>query len=331
MVDSASPEWREFEILAARMERMLHPLGARVTCPDGIRDIVTGGVREVDASIRIQSPTGETVTSIECRRRHGAQDVTWIEQLVTKRENIGASKTIAVSAEGFTANAIAMAAHYGIELRSFDEFDDDETVRTLVRDTKMTALITEYCLTGIRFYHGDGRPVALAELHDDVRTAIAREPLDATVAFRRGTSDELCARFIARGANDDDVPPDGVEVRKTLSVSLEADTCFVRGVDREIGLSSVEFDFGFTKYERVVPTGRVVDYTDLNVPLVREFHGTAEVTPGDGVGISMTSKPGARFNVHSIGVSMPKELEAADGTPRKNCDRFVVVTISNSG
>jgi hypothetical protein len=257
--------------------------------------------------------------------------VRWIEELVTKRANIGASKTIAVSAEGFTANATTMATHYGIELRSFDEFNDDETIRTLACDTTVTALITEYCLTGIRFYDAKGRPVPVAELHGDVTTAIAREPLDATVAFRRGTTDELCARFVASRTGDGDVPSDGVEVRKTLAVSLEADACFIHGAEREIGLSGVEFDFGFTKHERTAPTARVVDYTDLNVPLVREFHGTAEITPGDGVGISMTSKPGARFNVHSIGVSMSRDLEAADGTPRKNCGRFVVVQISNSG
>lgn len=108
------PEWREFEQLVARIERDADKLGMMVISPDRIRCRITGRLREVDASIRAR--TGELIT-IECRKRRGRQDVTWIEQLVTKRESIGADRTIAVSSSGFSVAAHVVARAHGIELK----------------------------------------------------------------------------------------------------------------------------------------------------------------------------------------------------------------------
>src|SRR5687767_6861943 len=99
---------REFEELVARVEEILSPKGALVKSPDRLKDQVTGGKREVDASITL--PTGE-VNTVECRDRwtckqgvksKAKQDVLWIEQLVTKRADLGINKTVGVSAGGFT-------------------------------------------------------------------------------------------------------------------------------------------------------------------------------------------------------------------------------------
>src|SRR3546814_7359271 len=57
------------------------------------------------------------LVTIECRRRTNIQDVTWIEQLVTKKHAIGADHTIAVSASGFSENAQKIADQNGISLR----------------------------------------------------------------------------------------------------------------------------------------------------------------------------------------------------------------------
>ncbi len=94
-------EWREFERLVARIEADAGPRGLRIKSPDYIRCRTTGRLREVDASIRTQIGTVEVLVTIECRRRSKVQDVTWIEQLATKKDTIGASHTIAVSASGF--------------------------------------------------------------------------------------------------------------------------------------------------------------------------------------------------------------------------------------
>jgi len=112
--DRDEPEWRAFERLVARIERDAGALGLAVISPDRIRCRITGSLREVDASIREQDGA---LTTIECRKRRGRQDVTWIEQLVTKRHLLGAQRTIAVSASGFSEAAQAIAHAHGIVLK----------------------------------------------------------------------------------------------------------------------------------------------------------------------------------------------------------------------
>lgn len=114
-------EWREFERLVARIEADAGPRGLSVRSPDRIRCRTTGRLREVDASIRSQIGTVEVLVTIECRRRSKVQDVTWIEQLATKKQAIGASHTIAVSASGFSDDAHQIASQYGISLRKLSD------------------------------------------------------------------------------------------------------------------------------------------------------------------------------------------------------------------
>lgn len=113
--------WKQFEALVARIEQAAAPLGAVVKSPDRIPDLTTGRLREVDASIRSKVGTAEVLITIECRKRTRRADDTWLEQLAAKRLKIGAAKTIAVSAAGFSKTAAVTAAHFGIELRTLSE------------------------------------------------------------------------------------------------------------------------------------------------------------------------------------------------------------------
>jgi hypothetical protein len=117
------PEWRQFEQLVARIERDADQLGLAIKAPDRVRCLVTNRLREVDASVRTRE--GELIT-LECRKRRGSQDVTWIEQLATKRRSLGATKTIAVSARGFSSSAYALARENCIELKTLDELEPHE-------------------------------------------------------------------------------------------------------------------------------------------------------------------------------------------------------------
>lgn len=114
-------DWKAFERLVALIEEQAAPKGAVVVAPDRVRDMVTGRLREVDASIRFQAGTAKILVTVECRKRGRKGDDTWIEQLATKRQKIGAAKTIAVSSAGFTESALRSARHHGIELRKLSE------------------------------------------------------------------------------------------------------------------------------------------------------------------------------------------------------------------
>jgi len=121
-----TPEWREFEKLVVRIEQTVAPHGVVVRSPDRIRSLLTNRLREVDASIRAKIGTAEILISVECRKRVANQDVTWLEQLASKKQALGIARTIAVSSSEFSADAIRAAEHYGIDLRVVREITTQE-------------------------------------------------------------------------------------------------------------------------------------------------------------------------------------------------------------
>lgn len=123
------PGWREFEELVTRIEKLLAPSGASVKSPDRIPDKTTGQLREVDGTIRYQVGSVPILITIECRDRTATQDVTWVEQLATKKEAVGAAATIAVSSAGFTAPARQVAERKGVFLRTLTEITDTEIIQ----------------------------------------------------------------------------------------------------------------------------------------------------------------------------------------------------------
>ncbi|MBI5674587.1 MAG: restriction endonuclease [Nitrospirae bacterium] len=116
-------QWRQFEQLVTLIERAAGPKNAIVKSPDRIRDLVTGRLREVDASIRYKVGTVDVLITFECRKRSRKSDDMWVEQLAMKRQKIGAARTIAVSATGFSESAYRTAQMHGIELRTLSEVD----------------------------------------------------------------------------------------------------------------------------------------------------------------------------------------------------------------
>ena len=120
------PFWREFELLVARIEQTLAGNDVKVTSPDRIPSRLTHRKREVDASLRVCAGSTEVLVTIECRKRGSTQDVTWIEQLGSKRQAIGASRTIAVASTKFSTAAIQAASYYDIDLRVLSEITDEE-------------------------------------------------------------------------------------------------------------------------------------------------------------------------------------------------------------
>lgn len=121
-------EGREAELVLKELESLsLGGLG-EIQSPDHILDVVTGKPREVDVSIRVSVGTHNFLTVIECRDRTETQDVTWIEQIITKTKDIKANKVIAVSTSGFTEGAKLKAEHNNIILRTLEEFDANETI-----------------------------------------------------------------------------------------------------------------------------------------------------------------------------------------------------------
>lgn len=117
-----SRKGRELELIVEKLESIGLPKDAVIKSPDSIPHNITGDGREVDVSIRYNIGNNSILIIIECRDRKSAnEDITWMEQVKSKREGINADKFIAVSSKGFSKNAIKYASTYGIETRTIEE------------------------------------------------------------------------------------------------------------------------------------------------------------------------------------------------------------------
>lgn len=117
---------RKFEKIVRDLEELLGDSNLKVKSPDKLFDYASESYREVDISIKGKLGTHPILIVIECRDWEKPQNVTWIEQLKTKRDGIRANKMIAVSTSGFSPNAERLAEKYGIAIRNVNDLDAKE-------------------------------------------------------------------------------------------------------------------------------------------------------------------------------------------------------------
>lgn len=127
-----SRKGRKFEVEYQKYYNMLNPSIFTVESPCYLTDRITGVKREVDILIRFHDESNiERKISIECRDRPNTiQDVTWIEQLVTKKNDLGIDITIASTTKSFSQPAIIKAKAYGIIVEE-SEIIDEPFIRKL--------------------------------------------------------------------------------------------------------------------------------------------------------------------------------------------------------
>lgn len=111
---------RKFEALVASLTNCLHDKAA-ITPNDKLVDKHTGRKRQIDISIRVSDGPSKFLAIVEARDRSRKVGVTYLEQVKSKRDAVGADKAIIVSNKGFTGTAIPKAKAYNIELLSLSE------------------------------------------------------------------------------------------------------------------------------------------------------------------------------------------------------------------
>lgn len=257
-------EWRKFEQLVASIERALAPYGALVKSPDHVPDVISGNLREVDASIRFQVGSTPILITVECRRRTAPQDVTWIEQLASKKENIRANATIAVSSTGFSVGALDMAKRKGIETRTLTEVTGGEAASWV----KAISL-------GIEFQEWAFQKLSVkTERQSDAMLAanfcnkqIAEHNYNAVMAYRRSDNNPLFLGEIGKAFIDANGFPIAAGITGAGDIAFGDEVFFV---PTEAGDVHV---LGFYIEVKIVSTERPT-------PLVQAFeYGSAEGAP----------------------------------------------------
>ncbi len=95
---------RRFERLVFLIEQ-LRAADARVEFNARVAETVSRRLRQIDIAIWVPSQHGELLIQVECRDTKRKLDATNVEQLLKKREAVGAALLVIVSPTGFTGGA----------------------------------------------------------------------------------------------------------------------------------------------------------------------------------------------------------------------------------
>jgi hypothetical protein len=256
---------RDLERLVAILEELLRPSGLHFCSPDHLRDTVTGRLREVDVAIRA-SGEGAVIAICECRDRVGVEDVTWIEQVVTKARDLeGSPPAVLVSSAGFSEAAWKKATAYGHDVRLVTEVTLEE-FRKWFAVEHVVLLVTERGLRGcdIELAGEDAEAFSPA-----VSEALAKEGIKACI-FKRQRLWPVSAMHIfeewwkrAREQVERDVPSDGTPFRRLVPITFQKpEECF--SVETNIGprpVAAVRMHVAITRTKRLVPASRVTRYS----------------------------------------------------------------------
>ena len=119
---------RDLEKVVGLLEQLIENNNIKITSPEYIIGKNSKSNRELDITLRKSIGSTEILVMIECRDRPSSESegVEWLEQIATKRADVGASKAVVVSSTSFTSGAKETAKAYDIDLRSFEEVNKDD-------------------------------------------------------------------------------------------------------------------------------------------------------------------------------------------------------------
>ena len=173
-----SRQGRNFEKLISILEKGLSRPNICIKSPDFFIDRITNTKREVDISIRQKIGNLEIVTVVECRDRQAIEDVTWIEQLVSKTKDINISRVFAVSSSGFSDAAKMKAEYYGIELHTIKEITN-ENLENWIIPCELISII------------GNHHIIDAAIISDNTSVNDVQIPLDMNTPYFKQTNGQL--------------------------------------------------------------------------------------------------------------------------------------------
>lgn len=228
---------KRLENLVAFVEKTLLPAGFKVTTNDCIFNDEGVQIAEFDVHARGRIGTTEFDWLIECRDRpaSGPAPVSWIEQLVGRRERFRFNKVTAVSTTGFAAGAREFAAAQGIELREVNSltaeaFADWLQLRSITQHVRHTTLLSASFLLD---------PSTLKELRDALGELLPSVNGNSAVLRSSRTRELITPSFAFAGAVNanehlyDGLVPNGDAKKIRLHANYPADDHFI--VDTKSG------------------------------------------------------------------------------------------------
>ncbi|MBW8036430.1 MAG: restriction endonuclease [Planctomycetes bacterium] len=251
---------RDLEKLIAYLEEFAGPKGMTVTSPDYIMGKLSGSWREVDATLRYSIGSSEVLIALECRKRTDVQDVTWIEQLASKREDIDADVIVAVSSSPFTKGAVEFAEGKKVQLRRLEAFAPGGIEKWFGMD---------HIMMEERLWHIDDATIIL-EGYDKEKGKLAGHEMEMDEPlFRRASDGTMVSMFdILSTTNLNSQITVGIDipeiVHKPMRLKLDADDeqYSIQGDGREYRLKEISFHATLVRSISKSPLKDIQRYSD---------------------------------------------------------------------
>lgn len=263
---------RDFELLIEKIKKVLLPIDSIIKSPDFLPDLVSGNKkREVDISIRTIINSSPILITVECRDRNVSnEDTTWIEQLVTKANDLGIHKTIAVSSKGFSEQAIIKANHYGIGIRVLKEITDKDILDWL--DIKEISKIdNQFELVQVNFNEKLVQEFKQDNILDQILANLKNNKKVFWVSHNR-TYCGINEIFIGLTSNQDiykELEFGAEKIEKKFNAHLTDFYISIKLGKSEYKLTYIEFVVKIWKTIIKIPISKIYDYRNENEALLK--------------------------------------------------------------
>jgi hypothetical protein len=211
------------------------------------------------------------LVAIECRDRKDVEDVVWVEQLVTKRNDINAAKCIAVSSAGFSKAAIAKAKHHGIEIRLVQNVTDSDVVdwfNGLCIDVKYRNV----SVNRVDFVLETGGKMGGIQLADDLHAAFMDNSPEALIFFDREADKWISVQDIIEdwqkqgNVLEDDSYPLGKPFARIIGVTPQPPCLHTRTDKGQFDVSYIQITLDVTMFEERIRVTDLLQYSDEDSP-----------------------------------------------------------------
>ena len=270
-------KWRWFQDLVAHIEQILEGRGAVVTSPDRLPDLVTGSLREVDASIRTKVGSTEMLVTLECRKRSRKEDVRWVEELATKKEGIGAARTIAISSTGFSEAATKLARRKGIELRCLRDVTAEDIARRFLAGIRITMLVTDFKVSWFTLLADDGSTVSAADVTQALPATLRQDGLDTPFLHFLPNREPVTMNRLLAEVPEPDLPEDGTPVTKVCTGVFAPGLVVVMTRTGEKTVKGIRLRVTYRRQSKLVDPLSLLQYGGPTGTIIEVMQGEAEL------------------------------------------------------
>jgi hypothetical protein len=262
---------KDIEKIVEMLHKMMLGPEYEIKSPDYFIDQTSGQKREVDISIRFKVDYIPFVVIVECRDHKKKENVTWIEQLVTKRSSINVNRVIAVSTSGFTKPAKESAEKAGIVTQVLSKITPDD-INSWLYGNSISTCRGFSRLLNIKFdVLGSVTPYKVHET--DKVFLFENEKYSIIDIFRIEVLDKQPDLF-----NDVDI--DGSKTIKTINLPIPYKYCIQSETLEIYNIVGFVFEVELWYEQQKIPFSKIFRFGDEDKPII-EWAETKPVNEGN--------------------------------------------------